>query len=49
MTDWARYLYWLRVGRCQICGEQINGDKRLMCRNCEEEINKEAEQAKWVV
>ena len=42
MTNWARYLHWLKLGKCQICGEESGG--RVMCPACEDEVNREAEE-----
>ena len=43
MKDYARYLTWLAIGRCQICGQDTGGNDRDMCISCEEEINAQAE------
>ena len=38
-TDYARYLWWVLHGKCQICGGFSHG--RQLCPACEEGINAE--------
>ena len=42
VSEYVRYLTWVLQGRCQICGAFSDG--RQLCRDCEEEINRVAEE-----